>query len=79
MLLVNIMFRSNRNFCFSQNQTTYSVAFLVTAWLLIVEGFGYIQNPYPCEAKSDSPLPHKVIYLFMLTSYRNKISLNERG
>ena len=27
-------------FCFSQNQITYSVAFLVTAWLVIVEGFG---------------------------------------
>ena len=39
MSLVNIMFRSNRTFCFSQNQTTYSVAFLVTAWLVIVEGF----------------------------------------
>ena len=36
MSLVNIMFPSNRIFCFSQNQTTYSVAFLVTAWLVIV-------------------------------------------
>ena len=34
------MFRSNRTFCLSQNQTTYSVAFLVIAWLVIVEGFG---------------------------------------
>ena len=39
MSLVNIMFCSNRTFCFSQNQTIYSVAFLVTAWLVIVEGF----------------------------------------
>ena len=40
MSLVNIMFRSNRTYCFSQNQTIYSVAFLITAWLVIVEGFG---------------------------------------
>ena len=39
MSLVNIMFRSNRIFCFSENQITYSAAFLVTAWLVIVEGF----------------------------------------
>ena len=39
MSLVNIMFRSNRTFRFSQNQTTYSVAFSVAAWLVIVEGF----------------------------------------
>ena len=43
MSLVNIMFRSNRTFCFSQNHITYSVACLVTAWLVIVEGFAYIQ------------------------------------
>ena len=36
---VNIMFRSNSTFCFSKNQTTYSVACLVIAWLVIVEGF----------------------------------------
>ena len=44
MSLFNIMFRSNRTFCFSQNQTTYSVAFLVTAWLVIVEGFDQADN-----------------------------------
>ena len=42
MSLVNIMFCSNRTFCFSQNQTTYSVACLVTAWLvIIVEDFDF--------------------------------------
>ena len=30
--------------CFSQNQTTYSVACLVTAWLVIVEGFDQRHN-----------------------------------
>ena len=38
------MFRSNRTFCFSRNQTTYSVAFLVTAWLVIVEDFVLIYS-----------------------------------
>ena len=44
MSLVNIMFRSNRTFCFSQNQTTYSVALLITAWLVIVEAFGFMDS-----------------------------------
>ena len=44
MSLVNSMFRSNRTFCFSHNQTTYSVAFFVTAWLIIVEGSGSTEN-----------------------------------
>ena len=40
MSLISIISRSNITFCFSQNQTTYSVACLVTAWLvIIVEGY----------------------------------------
>ena len=38
MSLINII--SPSTFSFSQNQTTYSVACLDTAWLVIVEGFG---------------------------------------
>ena len=47
MSLINITFRSNRTFSFSQNHTTYSVDFLVTAWLVIVDSFASLmQIPY---------------------------------
>ena len=52
------MSRSDRTFCFSQNQTTYSVAFLVTAWLVIVEGFGVAHGcaDHAIEGKRQSPI-----------------------
>ena len=37
---MSIMFGSNRIFCFSQNQTTCSVACLITAWL-VIEGLPF--------------------------------------
>ena len=66
MSLVNIISRSNSTFCFSQNQTTYSVAFLVTAWLVIVEGFDIIKHMTILGNLRNQTYDHISTLLYML-------------